>query len=393
MSQPLSDVKIVDTTAVLAGPFCTMLLGDLGAEVIKIEPIAGDMIRRSPPYINGQSTYYLYGNRNKRSITLNLQKEKGLDILYRLIEDADVFVENYKPSTKHRLKIDYETLKQVNATLIYCSVSGFGQSGPWKDRPGFDQIAQGMSGLMSVTGFPDSVPTRVGVAIGDSIASLFATYGILAALIERQKTGRGQYVDTSLLEGLIAVLGFQAAKYFGNNEAPQPQGNDHASFAPYGAYETRDGYINIAAATEKMWKDLCQVLGLASLVDDDRFNTLEKRVGNKDPLREYLEEKLRLKTTVEWVEILNAAHIACGPIFNLEEVFSNAQVLDREMLAHITHPTYGKIPMIGFPVKSSTDFCQVRQPPPVLGEHTEAVLSDLGFSAEDIEALRDEGVI
>lgn len=393
MSQPLSDVKIVDTTAVLAGPFCTMLLGDLGAEVIKIEPIAGDMIRRSPPYINGQSTYYLYGNRNKKSITLNLQEEKGLSILYRLVENADVFVENYKPSTKTKLKIDYETLQGINPSLIYCSVSGFGQTGPWTDRPGFDQIAQGMSGLMSVTGFPGSVPTRVGVAIGDTIASLFATYGILAALIERQKTGRGQYVDTSLLEGLVAVLGFQAAKYFGHNEAPQPQGNDHASFAPYGAYATKDGYINIAAATEKMWKDLCTELGLASLVDDERFNTLERRVNHKDILRGYLEEKLCLKTTVEWVEILNAAHIACGPIFNLEEVFSNPQVLERQMLMHVRHSDYGEIPMIGFPVKSSTDFCQVRRPPPVLGEHTEAVLSELGFSAEDIEALRKDGVV
>ena len=253
MPQPLSGIKIIDVTSVMAGPYCTMLLGDMGAEVIKIEPPTGDMMRRSPPFVAGESTYYIYANRNKRSMALNLKKKEGRRILLELVKGADVFVENYKPRTKVDLKIDYAALKEINHRLIYCSISAFGQTGPWSDRPGFDQIAQGMSGLMSVTGFPGADPTRAGVAIGDSAAGLFATIGILAALNERNQSGAGQYIETSLLESLIALLGFQAAKYFGTGERPGPQGNDHASFAPYGTYKTKDGHINIAAGTEKMW--------------------------------------------------------------------------------------------------------------------------------------------
>lgn len=393
MKQPLSGIKIVDVTSVMAGPYCTMLLGDLGAEVIKIEPPSGDMIRKSPPFIEGESTYYLYTNRNKRSMTLNLRTEEGREILLKLVKGADIFIENYKPQTKIRLKIDYPVLKKINPRLIYCSVSGFGQTGLWSARPGFDQIAQGLSGLMSITGFPDAVPTRVGVAIGDSVASLFATYGILAALIERSASGRGQYLETSLLEGLIAVLGFQAAKYFGTDTPPLPQGNDHASFAPYGTYKTKDGYINIAAATGEMWQNLCEILGLKALIDDPKFKTMTDRVRNKDTLRETMEEKLSKKTNVEWIDILNEGGIACGPINRIDQVFNDDHVRQRKMLMEVEHPLAGMIKLIGFPVKMGRTPCQIKHPPPYLGQHTDDILSELNFSVEEISHLKQNGVI
>ena len=393
MPQPLAGIKVIDVTSVMAGPYCTMLLGDLGAEVIKIEPPAGDMMRRSPPFIAGESTYYLYANRNKKSMRLNLQTEAGRDIFFKLIGDADIFVENFKPRTKKRLKIDYPTLKKINPKLIYCSISGFGQTGPAAERPGFDQIAQGMSGLMSVTGFPETGPTRVGVAIGDSVASLFAAYGILAAVIERHNSGRGQYLDTSLLEGLIAVLGFQAAQYFGTNEAPLPQGNDHASFAPYGTYQTRDGYINIAAATDKMWLNLCKVLGLEDLIEDPNYNTLPARVQNKDTLRDIMQQRLSRKTSGEWIDILNENGIASGPINRIDQVFQDEHVLQRDMLMDVEHPLAGLIKMIGFPVKMKRTPCRIRLSPPYLGQHTEDILSELKYSAAEIKNLKQNDIV
>jgi len=393
MQQPLSGIKVVDATSALSGPYCTMLLGDMGAEVIKIEPIEGDMVRNSPPFIKGESAYFLYTNRNKRGITLNLKSEEGRNILLKLIGNADIFVENFKPQTKNKLRFDYPTLKEKNPGLIYCSISGFGQTGPWADRPGFDQIAQGMSGLMSITGFPESEPTRVGVAIGDSIAGLFATYGILAALFERSKSGRGQYIETSLLEGLVAVLSFQAAKYFGTGETPLPQGNDHAALSPYGTFITKDGYINISAVGERMWRNLCRRLGMEDLVDHPDFRTNPERVKNKGELRKIIEKHLTHKTTEEWVDILNEEGIPCGPIYTIDQVFRSKHILHREMLLEAEHASAGMIKMIGFPVKMSTTPCSARLTPPNLGQHTNEVLMELNYSEDEIKKLKQKGIV
>ncbi len=394
MGQPLAGTKVIDLTSFLSGPLCTMVLGDMGAEVIKIEePKAGDANRNSRPSIKGEGAYFLYANRNKKSITLNLREEEGRKILIQLAKDADVFVENYRPQVKKRLKIDYPALSEINPRLIYCSISGFGQTGPWSERPGFDQIAQGMSGLMSVTGFPEYGPTRVGVAIGDSVCGIFAAYGILAALLEREKSGQGQFLETSLLEGLVSVLGFQAAKYFATGEIPLPQGNDHAVNAPYGTYRTKDVYINIATATKKMWEILCQILGMTDLMNDPRFLKDADRVKNKKELRELMEEQLASKTSAEWVEILNQEGIPCGTINTIDQVFQDKQVLHQQMLLEVDHLTAGKIKMIGFPVKMERTPAHISLPPPVLGQHNHEILKGLNYSDEAIEDLRKREII
>jgi CoA:oxalate CoA-transferase len=392
---PLEGIKIIDLTAAMAGSCCTQLLADFGASVIKIEPLGkGDMLRDfGPPFVEGESYYFLLNNRNKRSMTLNLQSEKGKKIFCKLASTADIVIENFRPSVKRKLKIDYDDLKEENPRLIYASISGFGQSGPYENRGGFDPIAQGMSGLASVTGWKQTGPVRVGVAIADSLAGIFATYGILIALLEREKSGKGQRVETSLLEGSIAILGFQAAKYFGTNERPEPQGNDHAMMSPYGTFKTKDGYMNIAAGNQAMWERLAKILGLEHLIQDKRFLTVADRVINRPELTKLLEEKLVGKTTKEWEALLDEAGVANGPILYIDEVFQDRQVLHQKMLLEMDHPTVGKIKTLGFPAKLSRTPGQLRLPPPLLGQHTEEVLKELGYSLQEIETMRTEGVI
>jgi crotonobetainyl-CoA:carnitine CoA-transferase CaiB-like acyl-CoA transferase len=302
-------------------------------------------------------------------------------------------VENFRPAVKKRLKIDYDDLKGDNPRLIYASISGFGQDGPYENRAGFDLIAQGMSGLASVTGWKETGPVRVGVAIGDSLAGIFAAYGILLAIEERKKSGRGQRVETSLLEGLVAVLGFQAAKYFGSNERPERLGNDHGMVAPYGTFKTKDGYMNIAAGNQAMWARLAQTVGLEPLIHDERFRTVADRVKNLTELTPLLEEKLAEKTNQEWGALLDEAGVANGPILHVDEVFQNPQILHRKMLLEMDHPTAGKIKTLGFPVKLSQTPAQLKIPPPCRGQHGAEILQELGYSPPEIETMRRDKVI
>jgi len=395
MDGPLKGIKVVDMTAAMAGPFCTMLLADMGAEVLKIEPLGqGDMLRGfGPPFIKGESTYFMVVNRNKRSMTLNLKTPEGLEVLKSLAREADVVAESFRPNVKHKLGVDYEALSTLNPGLIYCSISGFGQDGPLANRPGFDPIAQGMSGFMSITGFPETGPIRAGVAIGDSLGGIFAMYGILLALIERNRSGKGQYVSTSLLEGLVGILGFQAAKFFGTDQVPERTGNDHAMMSPYGTFKTKDSHINIAAGNQGMWERLCKTLGLETLIEDARFLTVKDRVLNRPELSSLLNEKLKGKNSGEWIEILNNGGIACGPILNIKEVFENEQVLHLKMLEEMDHPLCGKIKTIGIPTKLSRTPGSVRTPPPLKGEHTDEVLKELGLSKEVIASYHENKIV
>jgi len=390
----LDGVKILDLSSALAGPYCTMMLADMGAEVIKVEPPEGDVSRSwGPPFIEGESSYFLSINRNKKSIVINLKSEKGKEIVLKLAEKCDVFVENFRPGVAKRLGVDYETVKKVNPKIIYCSISGFGQEGPYRDYPAFDQILQGMGGLMSITGEPGRPPVKVGIPITDIAAGMFAAYGIVCALFYREKTGKGQYVDVSMLDSQVAWLTYQAGRYFATGEIPGPIGSGHPLIVPYQAFKTKDGYINIAAGNDNLFRSLCKVLGVEHLADDPRFNTNPKRVENREELVKILEEIFVQKTTSEWLELIRKAGVPCGPIYNVADVVNDPQVLFRKMVVEIDHPKSGRIKVTGVPVKLSESPGDVRLPPPMLGQHTVDILKFLGYSDEDISKLKDEGVV
>lgn len=394
MASPLEGLVILDMTRFLSGPFCTMLLGDMGAEVIKIEPPEiGDDTRAWAPFIAGQGSYYLSTNRNKKSLCVDTRKAGGPEVLRRMVEKGDVFVENFKPGLMDRLGLDFKTLLELNPRLIYCSISGFGQTGPYRDRPGYDQILQGMSGLMSITGTDESGPVRVGLAIGDIITALFAAYGILSALYAREKTGKGQWVTTSILEATVGILTMQAGKYFATGQPPGPAGNHHPVISPYGVYRTKDKPMNIAVGTETMWKNFCRVIQSPELEKDVRFQKNNDRVKNRAELNPLIEKALAGKTQNEWVDALNDAGIPCGPIYTIDQVFKDPQVLHQKMLLEVDHPKAGKIPMTGLPVQLSETFPQVFFPPPTLGEHTGEVLQKFGFSGEEIQHLFAEKIV
>jgi len=394
-TQALSGIRVVDLTRVMAGPYCTMLLGDLGADVVKIErPGAGDDTRSwGPPFIDGISAYYLCVNRNKRSITLDLKHPAGQEILWRLIEQADVLVENFSPGTVERLGFGYEAVRSRRPQIVYCSISGFGQTGPGKDRTAYDQIVQGMSGLMSVTGFPDGVPTRFGVPIADIAAGMFAAYAIVAALFHRQRTGEGQYIDTSMLGGQVALLTYQAGIYFATGETPKRTGNAHPIVAPYQTFSTADGYVNIAAGNDAIFARLCRALGLERLLGDPRFQTNAGRITNLPALVESIEAALKNYRTAEVVALLDAADVPCGPIYTVPEVFADPQVQHLELRQRVPHPALGEVDQLGFPYRFSASPAAIRRHPPLLGEHTEEVLAEVGYSPAEIARLREAGAV
>lgn len=392
---PLEGTVVLDATQVMAGPFCTLLLADMGADIIKVEkPQGGDDSRSmGPPFIRGESAAFLAVNRNKRSVVLNLKSEEGREVFRRLARRSDILVENFRPGTMEGLDLHYEAIQKINPTIIYCSVSGFGQTGPYRSRGGFDLVAQGMSGLISVTGHPGSPPAKVGVPISDLNAGIFAAYGILAAYVHRLKTGVGQHVDTSLLEGAIAYTFWESSIYFATGEIPPPMGSAHRLNAPYQVFETKDGALSIGAANQSTWEKLCKVLDREDLARDSRFLTNADRVRHYRKLADILRPLFLQRKRGEWLELLEGAGVPAGPIYNMAQVYEDPHVRDRGMLVELDHPVAGKIKNIGIPVKLSVTPPQIRHPAPVLGQHTDEVLLWLGLDHSEISRLRESGVI
>lgn len=383
---PLARFSVVDLTTVRSGPTCTKILGDFGARVLRVERPGGE--GRERVFYDGADLH-----RNKKSIAVNLQDARGVTILKQLVAGADVLVENYRPDVKHRLGIDYEILSRENPRLIYASISGFGQEGPYRDRPGYDQIVQGMSGLMWLTGTAETAPLRVGIPIGDLLAGYFAAIGILIALVERESSGRGQKVETSLLEALAGSLSFQAAKYVNTGEVPPPVGNHHPLTAPMGVYRAKDGYFNLAVGNDDMWRRLCKALDLSSLAEDPRFAGALMRVKNRKELDALLEAAFERRPAREWVETLNEAGVACGPIYTLDQMFADPQVQLAGLVREVTNAAWGPHKVLALPVRLSRTPAEVATAAPMTGEHTRATLAGLGYDAAAIDTLLAEGVI
>ncbi len=391
--QPLDKIRILDLTRFVAGPFCTQLLADMGAEVIKIEsPGRGDETRYQGATIKGESWYFVGLNRNKKSLTLDLKKEEGKEIFRRLTREADVVVENFRPGVMRNLGFDYERLSKINPRIIYCGISGFGKDGPYAQRPAFDFIAQGLSGFMSITGFPDREPVRTGIPISDSIAGLYAAFGILVAWIARQATGRGQEVQTSLVDATVSVLSYLSAEHFALGKIPQRFGNDHPVLSPYGTFQAADGYINIAPSGDPMWERLAHALGLEDLVRDPRFKTNALRLQNRQELHRRVDEITSRKTMAEWIEFLNKEGVPCGPINNLAQALEDPQIRHQKMVMEVEQPS-GKVPILGFPVKMTETPAAIRRPSPQLGEHTGEILTNLGFSRDQVQEFKKKGAI
>jgi formyl-CoA transferase len=386
---PLSRFKVIDLTRVRAGPTAVRQLADWGADVIKVESPEGDAglggDRHGPDFQNL--------HRNKRSITLDLKKPEGLAILKRLVADADVVVENFRPDVKFRLGVDYESLKAVNRRIVYASISGFGQDGPYRDRPGFDQIAQGMGGLMWITGLPGQGPVRAGIPVADLTAGIFAAMGILVALLEREESGEGQWVESSLLAAQISMLDFQAARWLIGREVPPQAGNDHPTSIPTGVFKTADGYINIAAAGDEIWRRFCRAVEAEHLISDPLFATAKARSQNRAKLNAIINELTPRRSSAEWIGLLNKAGVPTGPIYKMDEVFADPQVKHIGIAQSVDHPTLGRIEVVGQPVTLSRTPSAIRTPTPERGEHTDAVLRELGYDDRAIAGLRDRGVV
>jgi crotonobetainyl-CoA:carnitine CoA-transferase CaiB-like acyl-CoA transferase len=381
---PLDGVRVLDVSQVMAGPFCSMLLGDMGADVIKIEPPEGDQTRHAMAFkLKGNDSLGFFNlNRNKRSFALDLKQPAAREIFYRLAKTADIVVENYRPGVTRKLGIDYPVLREVNPRLVYASISGFGQTGPWAQRPGFDLIAQAMSGVMSITGHPGGPPTKAGVPVSDIGCALFALYGIFSALILRNKTGRGQYVDASLFEAAIAFSIWDISEFWGTGQVPAPLGTANRFSAPYQAVRAQDGYFVFGANSNRLWQTLCGVLERPDLASDSRFATIAGRLHHRTVLIDELEKSFAARTSSEWVDILLAAGIPAGPILNYAQALGSEQAKAREAVMELEHPVEGRVKSIGFPVKLSETVQRIRRPPPLLGEHNEEILDELGIPKE-----------
>jgi crotonobetainyl-CoA:carnitine CoA-transferase CaiB-like acyl-CoA transferase len=390
---PLHGITVVDLTRVLSGPYCSMMLADMGARVIKIEqPGKGDDTRAwGPPFLDGESAYFLSINRNKESVTLDFKQPEGRAALDALIAKADVLVENFRPGTLSKIGLDYESLRAAHPRLVYCSISGYGHTGPRRNEAGYDAVMLGEGGLMSITGSSDGPPYRLGVAIADIVTGMFAAQGITLALYAREKSGRGQAVDIAMLDSVVALLSYQAGICFANDRAPGRMGNRHPTIVPYETFAASDGDFVLAVGNDDQWRRFCAV---AEIQPDDRFATNRQRVTNYAALKPLLDAALTGRTRAAWIETLTAAGVPCGSVRNLQEVFADPQVAARAMIAELDHARAGALKVLGTPLKLSDTSGAVRTPPPLLGEHTETVLAkDLGLSREQIAALRSKGII
>src|SRR5271155_3916132 len=388
---PLVGIKVVDLTRYLAGPFCTQILGDYGAEILKIEPV--ENARGELGNDNGPDSYFfLSTNRSKKSVRLAIKRPEGREILMRLIDGADILIDNFRPGVMQALGLDYETIAARNPRIITCSISGFGSTGPLRDFPGFDQIAQGMSGLMSVTGTVESGPTRSGIAICDLVGGIFSAQGILLALEARHRDGRGQRVETSLLESIVSILTWSAGIYFETGKTPGPAGNNHPLSSPYGVFKAADRPFNIACGSEAMWKKFVKAIARPGLADDERFKSAGRRVKNRDALSEEINRALAPHPADHWIEVLNREGIPSGPILTIEEMFKHPQTAAREMLLKLPHPELGEFLTTGLAAKLELTPGKITRPP-LVGEHTDEVLAAHGYTADELKRLRANGTI
>ena len=395
MALPLEGVNVLDLTNVMAGPYCSMVLGDMGAEVIKIENFPeGDASRRFDPKINDESYCFAVLNRNKKSLALDMKDPRGKEIFNKLAAKADIITENFRPGVVKKLGIDYAAVRQFNPGVVYASMSGFGQTGPYGKKGGFDIIAQGMSGIMMMTGYPGGRPAKVGIAMNDIASGVTALYGILGAYIGKLRTGKGQYLETSLLEAGLAWTPWEFGAYFGSGELPTATGTRHRRSAPYQAYKTRDGYVTVGASNDKLWNNFCtMVCAKPEWLTDPRFATLPSRLKNIDALEQEIEAVLTTQPTAHWVEKLDAAEVPGGPVFGYEEIMQDAHIKARNMVVEMDHPIIGRMKTIGLPLKSTGELTAIRKPAPWLGQHSDEVLRAIGYGGADIAALFAGGVV
>jgi crotonobetainyl-CoA:carnitine CoA-transferase CaiB-like acyl-CoA transferase len=392
---PLEGIRVVDLSRLLAGPFCTTILADLGADVVKVEALPdGDLYRKSAPFHGGESVSFLAVNRNKRSIAIDFRKPGALDLVKEMVTGADVLVENFKPGTMEKMGLSYEHLSAVNPRLIYASISGFGRVGSYGELPGVDQIAQGMSGFMSITGQSPTGPTRVGVPIGDLVAGMWMAIGVQSALFARQATGEGRRIDTSLLGGLVALLSVQGQRWLSLRDTPQVAGNHHPVSSPYGLFHANDGVFNLSATTQAMWERLCRHLDMPDHLVDERFSTATARLANRNALERRLDERFSQRSRDEWISELRNLGIPAGPVYDLSEVFSDPGILGNGVVETVAHPTIGQLDQLASPLKMEC-FANgsVRLPPPLLGEHTLQILSELGMDDRQIGDLLKAKVV
>ncbi|MDB5901390.1 MAG: subunit BbsF of succinyl-CoA:(R)-benzylsuccinate CoA-transferase [Betaproteobacteria bacterium] len=395
MALPLEGVRVLDLTSVMAGPYCTMVLGDMGADVIKVENFPeGDASRRFDPKVNGESYCFAVLNRNKKSVGINMKDPRGKEAFMKLAAKADIITENFRPGVVKKLGIDYDTISKFNPGVIYASMSGFGQTGPYGKKGGFDIVAQGMSGIMMMTGAPGGRPAKVGIAMNDIASGVTALYGILGAYIGKLRSGKGQYLETSLLEAGLAWTHWESGAYFGSGELPEATGTRHRRSTPYQAYKTQDGYVTVGANNNKLWTNFCTiVVEKPEWMSEARFADLPSRMKNIDELEREIEAVFATKPTAHWVEKLDEAAVPGGPVYTYDQILADPHVKARRMVVEMEHPKIGPMRSLGIPVKSTGELLEIRKPAPWLGQHTEEVLKEVGYSDNDLAAMWSEGVL